>query len=174
MRCLLLLCAMCAGCAANFRDANLPGQDFADEDLRSANLRGADLRGANLVGANVESADFRGAHLEGARFVHRMTCTKLPVYTPSWNACPPAIARAWEEREHETFAFEVCEVRVACSESKPAAVEGARWEGAICPDGTRADEAGGTCEGHLRTPSPGWSVEGLDPAAGALPWLPGE
>jgi uncharacterized protein YjbI with pentapeptide repeats len=34
-----------------------------------------------------------------------------------------------------------------------AHLDGVQWEGAICPDGTQADDNGGTCGGHL-TPRP--------------------
>jgi hypothetical protein len=133
----------------DLESANLAGADLRDADLEAANLQSANLAGANLAGANLQRADLRSANLEGAqlagaRLAAPLYCWERMPIAISLPACPAAPA------EEPRSLGPLCEQRQFCGYPGHAKVDDADWSGAVCPDGTLADEHGGTCEGHLR------------------------
>ena len=53
---------------ADWRAANLRGNDLSGLDLKHADMRGADLRDVNFTRSDMSYADLRGAKVQGANF----------------------------------------------------------------------------------------------------------
>ncbi|GAA1429154.1 pentapeptide repeat-containing protein [Microlunatus lacustris] len=82
-------------------DANLPGADFAEQDLRGVDLSGAlliqaDLREADLGGADLRTADLRDADLSGAHLAESLFLTQFQVNSAEGDEhteLPPRLTR---------------------------------------------------------------------------------
>lgn len=107
-------------------NGSLAGVDLGMADLSNANMSGVDLRGANLSGALLVGTDFSGADLSGADLSDS-------VWIPSLFAPGPGFAGAnlSNANMRGMFGLDLWETNFTTA---------ANLSGAVCPDGSSADE----------------------------------
>ena len=106
------------------------GIDLSGENLSGANLEGANLGEAALIGTNLEGANLKGARLAFSTLAQ----AKLS---------GASLVGADTSRVNFNGAD------LTGADFLKATLTGARWRGATCPDGTKGDDHGGSCLGHL-------------------------
>ncbi|MCH9685589.1 MAG: pentapeptide repeat-containing protein [Deltaproteobacteria bacterium] len=141
--------------AANLRGASFRGARLREADLRGAHgrfnsfieadLSGATLEGASLEWALLESATLIGANLQEARLPN------CRAEGADWSGADlrRAVLVGCDLEQSVLISADLrgADLRYATMSLTDAYIRGARWDGALCPDGLVADADTG-CVGH--------------------------
>ena len=109
----------------NLRNANLSGTDLSNANLAHANLSGVNLSDAELSGANLSDANLYNGDLSGA------------------NLYDANLQRA------ELTDVDFTDANMSDADLRYTDLGNNSWTGSTCPDRSKANDNGGTCEGHL-------------------------
>lgn len=129
-----------------------PSEDFSDADLRGQRLQlrlegadftDADARASNFVSSHLPDSVWTRTRLEEASFGHarltRARFSDVELSSVKFDRCDLTDAR------FERVRFENADLTATITDG--ARFEDVEWVSTVCPDRTRSEDHGGTCEG---------------------------